>query len=82
MDENGIELEENYAVITIPKRAIEITLAIKVFIDGKVENVERKMDILEIQEAFKEAVDGGYVPPDAVFTLTEKGRRQLEEMRE
>lgn len=71
-----IELNDTYAIISIPEDAVEITIQCKVYADGKLMEVSRTLSMKEIREAMEEykvAEECGYIPPDAVFTLTEKG---------
>ena len=78
-----ILLNEKYAIISIPETAVEVELNVKVFTGGGVEKVSRILSMEEIREAFKEyeeAEDCGYIPPDATFRLTDRGREMLEIM--
>lgn len=82
-DENlgkEVDLEQKYAVISIPADAIELFLKAKIVLDnGETTNVETRYTFKEIRDAIKEAEDG-YIPRDAVFSLTRKGKelcRQL-----
>ena len=80
---NEILLNEKYAIISIPETAVEVELNVKVFTGGGVEKVSRILSMEEIREAFneyEEAEDCGYIPPDATFRLTDKGREMLEAM--
>lgn len=76
-DGNCHKFDESYAVITLPKCAVEAVLLVKVYDGGELKNVERKMSMADIQFAFQEA-DYGYIPEDAVFRTTAKGLRELE----
>ena len=75
--ENGILLENSYIVLEIPTATLEVTITAKVWHEGEVISVTRTMSFDEVKKAFKEAEDG-YIPEDAVFALTEKGRKELE----
>ena len=76
-----IELEQVYAVVSIPTTTCELTLHAKVFLsDGELHEVEAVMDFDEVRNAIKEAEEAGYIPDDAVFCLTEKGRAYAEEL--
>lgn len=80
-----IKLNEKYAIISIPETAVEVELNVKVFTGGGVEKVSRTLSMEEIREAFseyEEAEDCGYIPPDATFILTDKGRKMIEELLE
>lgn len=78
-EKKKVELSEDYIVLTIPKTAVEIEINAKVYYDGDVISVTKFMDMEEIREAFKEAADG-YIPSDATFGLTEKGKQVAEAM--
>lgn len=42
--------------------------------------MHKTMQFEEIREAFKEA-DDGYIPSNAIFTLSDIGREQLEQLK-
>lgn len=76
-----VELDNQWAIVEIPENCVELTLLCKVFLDGKLQPVMRTMDMKAIREAFEEyaaAEECGYIPPNAVFTLTEEGKRYAE----
>lgn len=64
----AIELQENYAVLSLPKEAVEINLTVQVYHGGKIITVERTMSLEEIREAFKSAEDD-YFAPDDIWSL-------------
>ena len=72
-----MNLETEWAVLTIPMNAVELTITAKVYLDGELVQVDRTLSMSEIRDAAREAED--YFPPDAVFTITEKGKQWLEE---
>lgn len=78
--ENGIELKESYMVLAVPTTAVEITITAKVWVNSEVVEVHKTMQFEEIREAFKEA-DDGYIPSNAIFTLSDIGREQLEQLK-
>ena len=85
MDEEKeiVELDNRWAIVEIPENCVELALQCKVFLDGKLQTVMRTMDMKAIREAFDEyeaAEAFGYIPPNAVFTLTEEGKRYAEEL--
>ena len=85
MQETMIELEEKHAIIRIPSNAVSLTVTAKVYHDDSLVEVQNKMSMQEIREAFEEykaAEDAGYIPTDAVFKLTEEGLEYLEQLRE
>lgn len=81
MEENNIiELEEDYIVLSIPVNTLEVSISAKVWHDGRVVEVSKVMDLDTVREMFKEA-QNGYFPENAVFTLTDKGKAYLEELK-
>lgn len=80
--ENGperVELASEYAVIELPRDAVWVNMTIKVMQNGEITEVSGQMGVDDIRKAFREAEDN-YLPDDAVFTLTEKGRAMAEAM--
>lgn len=78
---NEIELEEDYLVIAAPVDTLEVTIKAKVWHNGSVIEVGKTMDLKEVRRAFEEARNG-YIPEDAVFTLTDKGKEYLERLKQ
>lgn len=77
--ENEISLFEHRAILFgFPEHAVEIEIQAKVFENGELLNVTKKMDMDEIREAFRKA-DDGYIDDDDRFVITDKGRAFLEE---
>lgn len=76
-EESTIGLNEEFIVLAIPSSTIEVEIKAKVWEDGKVLDVSKTMSIDEVRAAIKEAQDS-YIPSDAIFTLTELGREELE----
>lgn len=81
MEQEIIELENEFIVIAVPKNTVEVTISAKVYHDGKLQDVHRTMDFDEVREAFKEA-EQGYIPSDAVFTITPLGEKYLDELKQ
>ena len=79
MEEEIIELENDFIVLAIPKDTVEVTISAKVYRNGKLQDVRRTMPPQEVQEAFQEAKQG-YIPSDAIFTLTPLGEKYAEEL--
>lgn len=78
MNKNVAELDSDFIVLAIPKRTIEVEINAKAWIDGEVVEVKRTMDFEEVREMFAEAANG-YIPTDAVFTLSPNyGKSKLE----
>lgn len=68
-----VELPTDYAVVSLPSDAVWVEMVVKVMRDGEIVKIAHQMDTKAIRDAFKEA-EKNYLPDDAVFTLTEKGR--------
>ena len=79
MEEEIVELEDEFIVLAIPKDTVEVTISAKVYHDGELQEVHRTMPPHEVREAFKEA-ETGYIPSDAVFSLTPLGEKYAEEL--
>lgn len=79
MDQEIIELENEFIVLAVPKNTVEVTISAKIYHNGELQDVHRTMDFHEVREAFKEA-EQGYIPSDAVFTLTPLGKKYVEEL--
>ena len=79
MDREIIELENEFIVLAVPKNTVEVTIFAKIYHNGELQDVHRTMDFQEVREAFKEA-EQGYIPSDAVFTLTPLGKKYVEEL--
>lgn len=73
-----IYVHEEHAFIAIPKDTVELKLIANIYTNGKIVQIEKTMDMEEVRNAFKEAED--YVPPDALFELTDEGRKYVEEL--
>lgn len=80
MEKEYIEVNVHRAMIELPENAVEITVNAKVFIDGKLLEVSNVYDMAAIREMFRKA-DDGYIDDDDVFTITDKGREYLEELK-
>lgn len=76
-DKEMIEIMEDWAVIGLPPHAIEVNIRVKVYENGELFNVEKKLNLDDIREAFQKAKDG-YIDDDDVFVLTEKGKAWAE----
>ena len=74
-----IELNEDFIAIAIPTATVELTIYAKVYEDGELMDVQKTYGLDELRKMFKEA-DEGYIPSDAVFTLTDKGREYAERL--
>ena len=78
-----IQLEDMGVILRIPKEAIRLELTVKLLDeDGVLREVVAEFsasDIREARQAFLDNVEMGD-DYDAVWGLTEKGRRELDEM--
>lgn len=72
-----IDLNEVPIVIYVPASAIELYIEAKIYEDGEIKRVGLTMNTKEVRDAMNDA-DRNYIPDDAMFFLTEKGRRDLE----
>ena len=75
-----IELTSVRAMIYVPENAVECELTFTVYQDGELHKVSQTMGMTELREAIRDAEEG-YIGDDEVFTLTDKGRQWLDEMR-
>lgn len=78
-DEEIIDLETSYIVLPVPSNSLEINITAKVWVDGEMKEVYKKMTFEEVREAFRDAEES-YFPPDEEFSLTEKGRKLFEDL--
>ncbi len=75
-----VSMTEHRAILFgFPEHAVEIEIRAKVFENGELLNVTKKMNMDEIREAFRKA-DDGYIDDDDRFVITDKGRAYLEEL--
>lgn len=74
---NEVELKEHRAMICLPESAVEATMIVKVFHNGKLIEVKRVLGISDLRLAFQKA-DEGYIDDEDRFELTDKGREWLE----
>ena len=79
-NQNGINLEERYIVMSIPKDTVEVEITAKVWHNKEVLSVSKTMDFDEVRAMFEEA-EHGYFPEDAIFTLTGLGKEMMEKMK-
>ena len=67
-------------VISIPTNTIEMTVKLKLYEDGEIIDAEQVFNLNEIgyaEELFKQCCDREY----PTYTITEKGREYVEELR-
>lgn len=72
-----IELNEKYAIIALPEDAAEVEIKAKVYVNGEIVEVGKTLNMKELREAFQEA-ENWYIPSEAVFQLTDEGRKCVE----
>lgn len=75
-----IMVDESRAMIYIPDNSVEADLSFKVFVDGEIKSVCKKMNMKELQEAITDA-EKNYIGEDDTFVITEEGKRWLESLR-
>lgn len=75
-----LTIEQEFIVLGVPASTVELTINAKIWRDGEVAEVSRKMPFEEVRDAIKEAQEG-YIPSDAIFTLTDLGREELERLK-
>lgn len=68
----------NCAVFDVPKSAVDITFHAEEVSDGELHKRDYHYGIVELREAFRKGEN--YIPDDATFVLTEKGKRIAEEI--
>lgn len=75
-----VELTNDYIVLEIPEDSVEVSIIAKVWTGDKIQTVAKTLGMKEIKAAVKEA-EAIYIPPDAMFVLTDVGRKYLDEHR-
>ena len=80
-NENGqkIVVDEVRSMMYIPINAVEAELTFKIYDNGQLRNVTKKMNIPEIVEAISDAKNN-YIGEDDLFVLTDTGQKYLEEI--
>ena len=78
-NEDGIRLDEDFIVLTIPKNTVELRMLLQVYIDHTLVPVTKDMDMFEIREAFKKAEDG-YIDEDDEFVLSDEAKAYLDRL--
>lgn len=68
---------ENCIVLSLPVSAVSVLLTAKTYGENGLETYRKHLDIKAIREAFRMAEDD-YIPSDAVFVATEKGKELAE----
>lgn len=76
-EEEIMSLDEEFIVLAIPADTVEVDITATIYTGGKLQRVSKKMDFSDVRDAMKEA-ESGYIPSDAVFSLTPVGQEKLE----
>lgn len=77
-NKNIDEIEFVDAVLSIPKNAVEIHMDVKVYEDGKLQQLGADFDMQDIRDSidrFEKTIDGEY----STYRITEDGMKWLEE---
>ena len=74
-----IVVDESRAMIYIPDNSVEADLSFKVFVDGEIKSVCKKMNMKELQEAITDA-ENNHIGEDDTFVITEEGKRRSESL--
>lgn len=80
-EKEEVFLDEEFIVLGIPASTVEVKITAKIWDHGEITEVERVMPFAEVRAAIKEAQDG-YIPSDAVFTLTDLELAELAKLRQ
>lgn len=79
MEKEEIELTSVRSMIYIPEHTLELTIDAKVWKDGQVIHVSKTLGMDEVQKAVQDA-EQNYIEDDDRFTLTEKGKKYLDDL--
>lgn len=74
-----LDLDCEHLVLLVPKDTVELAITAKVYYNGELIPMNKKMSFAEVREAFEEAEEG-YIPSDAKFVITEKGKEYLQKL--
>ena len=74
-----VELKEARAIIYLPENAVEATLSLKVYTNGDIVEVEKKLELSDLRRAFEDA-EYNYIEDNDKFALTEEGMKYAEEL--
>jgi hypothetical protein len=78
-NEKLLDLPQEFIVLAIPASTVDLDIHAKIMKDGELVSVKRTMRFEEIREAIEDARTG-YIPEDAIFSLTPLGERVAEEL--
>lgn len=77
-----ITLDNHPIIMRIPKGAVSLKLTASIIVDGQLQKVTAKYDNNDIFQFRKDFIDCvGDDDFDAVYTLTDEGRKYLEELK-
>lgn len=76
MKENEIALREERAMVMLPENCVEATIVCKIYLNGAIREVQKTLDLKEVQQAVRDA-ELNYAEDDDTYTLTEKGMQYL-----
>ena len=74
-----IDLTEKRAIVTLPENCVEVLFSCKVYDNGEIIDVSKKLNLSEIQAAFSDA-DLNYIDDDDKFEFTEKGKAYINQL--
>lgn len=77
-DLREVVIPEHRAMLELPEDAVEVEIRAKVFQDGALVDVSKKLSMSDLRTAFRKA-DEGYIDDDDVFVLTDKGKAYFDE---
>ena len=75
----ALELPQEFIVLAIPDTTVDLDIRATVIDNGEPIRVGKSMDFREVRDAIREALNG-YIPSDAVFTLTPTREEKLREL--
>ena len=75
---NEVNIPTEYAVVELPRAALEVTITAKIYLDGEVKDVQTVLDFDDVRKAISEGAD--YIQLDATFCLTDEGRAHAEQL--
>lgn len=80
-DKKFMDLEQEFIVLAVPRETVNLEIRARIYRHGELLDVRKQLDLIEIQDAIKEAQEG-YTPSDAVFAITPVGREKMQDLLE
>lgn len=74
-----IELQQEWAIIPLPRNVIDFDITANIYMDGVIEKVSTHMDMRATREAIRKAEE--YIDDEDTFELTDRGREFLESLK-